>query len=52
MAELMAVSLPGGLVMALASPRKSRLAVMALGAIGPPMVFGHSLRADETHMRP
>ena len=52
MAELMAVSLPGGLVMALTSPRRSRLAVTALGAMVPPRVFGRSLRADEMHMRP
>ena len=52
MAELMAVSLPCGLATALSSRRRSRLAVMALGAMAPPRVFGHSLRADETHMRP
>ena len=44
MAELMAISLPGGLATALTSRRRSRLAVMALGAMSPPRVFGRSLR--------
>eukprot|EP00966_Prymnesium_polylepis_P209517 4853481-Prymnesium_polylepis.1 len=46
MAELMAVSVPGGLDVALASWRRSRLAIMALAAMSLPRVFGRSLRAE------
>jgi hypothetical protein len=51
MAELMAVSLPCGLATALSSRRRSRLAVMALGAMGPPRVFGRSLRLGRRERR-
>eukprot|EP00966_Prymnesium_polylepis_P021848 501983-Prymnesium_polylepis.1 len=40
MAELTAVSLPCGLATALSSRTRSHLAVTALGAMGPPRVFG------------
>eukprot|EP00966_Prymnesium_polylepis_P080460 1864255-Prymnesium_polylepis.1 len=50
MAELMAVSLPGGLATALTSRRRSRLAVKALGAMAPPRVFGQSsARGRDAH---